>query len=287
MISVIIPLYNKESAIKKTVESVLNQTYRDFELLIINDGSTDNSLEVLSKFKDQRIRIISKPNGGVSSARNYGIKNAKGNYIFFLDADDIIIPTCLELFFSLSKKYQRISVFVANFKTVIGDKAIPYCKGKKEILYNYPLKALWKEKIFPRTGAMLIRRNCFEKIGTFNCNISVYEDLELIIRLLKKYEVIYSPSIVLLYQKQYSNLSSTLQPFNKELAYFIDLNGTGFYQRLILAENIYKAFLARHAHKDRLSKSLLIKKYKKQLPFIICTYFMKKVIRGYNLILSR
>jgi len=77
MFSVVIPLYNKELSIGNTIQSVLNQTCQDYEIIIVNDGSTDNSLHVVEQINDSRIRIINKPNGGVSSARNRGIKEAK------------------------------------------------------------------------------------------------------------------------------------------------------------------------------------------------------------------
>jgi len=88
LISVIIPLYNKESWVERAIQSVLNQTYKNFELLIVNDGSTDGSLEKVKKFKDKRIRVFSKKNEGLSITRNFGIKYSKGDYIAFLDADD-------------------------------------------------------------------------------------------------------------------------------------------------------------------------------------------------------
>ena len=98
MISVIVPVYNIEKYIGKCIQSVLSQTYTDFELLLINDGSKDSSGEICSSWakKDARIRVISKENEGVSVARNLGIDSAKGEFIFFLDGDDWISPECLE-----------------------------------------------------------------------------------------------------------------------------------------------------------------------------------------------
>ena len=87
--SIIIPLYNKELSVWATVESVLKQTYPYFELIIVNDGSTDRSLEIARQFTDNRITIIDVPNGGVSNARNIGISIANFEYITFLDADDL------------------------------------------------------------------------------------------------------------------------------------------------------------------------------------------------------
>lgn len=86
--TVVIPLYNKEDYIVKSVQSVLNQTFIDFELLVIDDGSSDSSLKKLQGISDLRLRIIKKKNGGVSSARNFGINHARGKYVAFLDADD-------------------------------------------------------------------------------------------------------------------------------------------------------------------------------------------------------
>lgn len=88
MISVVIPLYNKEKQIKRTLQSVLTQTFQDFEIVIVNDGSTDNSVIEVEKLKDPRIRLVHQKNAGVSAARNKGIEEAKYELIAFLDADD-------------------------------------------------------------------------------------------------------------------------------------------------------------------------------------------------------
>src|SRR5574344_2444204 len=94
--SVVIPLYNKATSITSTIQSVLAQSYAYFEIVIIDDGSTDNSVQNVKLIDDRRIRLISKQNGGVSSARNVGIQNAKYDDIAFLDADDYLEPTYLE-----------------------------------------------------------------------------------------------------------------------------------------------------------------------------------------------
>ena len=88
MFSVVIPLYNKELSIINTIQSVLDQTFQNFEIVVVNDGSTDRSVEMVEQFNDPRIRIINKSNGGVSSARNRGIQEAKYELVAFLDADD-------------------------------------------------------------------------------------------------------------------------------------------------------------------------------------------------------
>ena len=95
MISVVIPLYNKEASIKQSLMSVLSQSYQNFEVVIVDDGSTDNSVAKVEEIQDSRIRLIRQKNGGPSKARNTGVKNAKGEWILFLDADDEFLPEAL------------------------------------------------------------------------------------------------------------------------------------------------------------------------------------------------
>ena len=112
---VIIPLYNKSAYIAKAIESVLNQSFGDFELIIINDGSTDDGSEKVKQFSDTRIRLINQPNAGVSAARNYGVDKAKYEYIAFLDADDWWHPNFLEEMKRLIEKYRDAALYGSNF----------------------------------------------------------------------------------------------------------------------------------------------------------------------------
>src|SRR5690606_15574762 len=115
MFSVIIPLYNKELSVTETLRSVLNQTFTDFEIVIVNDGSTDNSLEIVSKIKDPRITLVNKENGGVSSARNRGIQVAKRDWIVFLDGDDIWFPNHLETLAEMIGRFSLDKVFCTAY----------------------------------------------------------------------------------------------------------------------------------------------------------------------------
>ena len=112
MISVIIPTYNREKTIRKSIESVLNQTYTDFELLIVDDGSKDNTKEIVEQYEDERIRLISyAPNQGAAHARNIGILNAKGAYIAFHDSDDLMRSDRLERQLKFLKEQEADFVF--------------------------------------------------------------------------------------------------------------------------------------------------------------------------------
>ena len=107
LISIIIPVYNAEKYIKRCLLSVQNQTYHNLEIIIINDGSQDQSVHICQEIaeEDSRISIYSQKNEGLSSARNYGLKLATGDYVYFLDSDDYIIPTCIERLLFVLKKY--------------------------------------------------------------------------------------------------------------------------------------------------------------------------------------
>ena len=109
-ISVVIPLYNKAASITSTIQSVLAQSYPYFEIVIIDDGSSDNSVQKVRLIDDKRIKLISKQNGGVSSARNEGIRQAQYDYIAFLDADDLWKPTYLEELVKLITDFPEASL---------------------------------------------------------------------------------------------------------------------------------------------------------------------------------
>ena len=118
MISVVIPLYNKEKQIKRTLQSILAQTFQDFEIVIVNDGSIDNSIIEVEKVKDSRIRLIHQKNAGVSAARNKGIEEAKYELIAFLDADDEWKSKYLEVQYNLYRKYPECDIFACNYEFV-------------------------------------------------------------------------------------------------------------------------------------------------------------------------
>lgn len=135
MISVVIPLYNKEKQIAGTLQTVLDQTCQDFEIVIVNDGSTDGSVGEIKKITDSRIRLINQKNGGVSAARNRGIEEAKGKYIAFLDADDMWNRDYLKTINYLIKKYPNCKARGTNYFLC--------CAGNQEntILRKIPFNA--------------------------------------------------------------------------------------------------------------------------------------------------
>ena len=141
-VSVIIPLYNKENAIKQTLESVLNQGDFVSEIIVVDDGSTDSSASIVMEFDDSKIKYFYKANGGVSSARNYGLKKANSSWIFFMDADDLLLSGAIESLVNFSEKYPEATVCAANHYNVKGGEKNLGSTQKKEGIVSHPLKSL-------------------------------------------------------------------------------------------------------------------------------------------------
>lgn len=140
MISVIVPAYNAEKYIKKCIKSILNQTYSNFEIIIVNDGSTDNTLNIINEFNDKRIRIINQKNGGVSNAKNAALDIIKGDYVTFVDSDDTIPKDALEILINLmtddvdfvSGNYNEVK-FIAKPHKIASNSFKNYEDAKKRI----------------------------------------------------------------------------------------------------------------------------------------------------------
>lgn len=191
MFSVVIPLYNKELSITNTVQSVLDQTYQNFEIVIINDGSTDSSIKAVEAINDNRIRLIHQKNQGVSAARNRGIKEAKFEWIAFLDGDDLWEPNHLEEITKMMNLYSEEKVFVTSF--VYSDNRPMFKHPRATPIFkieNY-FKEAMKENLM-WTSIVVVNKECIDKVGGFNEKLNRGEDLDLWARLTLKYKLIKS-----------------------------------------------------------------------------------------------
>ena len=149
LITVIINVYNGEKFINKCLDSIINQTYKNLEILIINDGSTDKTLSIIKKYKDKRIRIISTENKGLSVSRNIGIENASGDYLYFIDSDDYIEPDTIEYLYNLCKKNNTListckSIDVHSYNVSLKNK-----EEKVDIILNQDMLIkvlLWQNR---------------------------------------------------------------------------------------------------------------------------------------------
>ncbi len=198
MISVVITLYNKEKHIRNTLKGVLGQSFQDFEIVVVDDGSTDNSVSEVQRFKDPRIRIISQTNAGVSAARNRGILESKGEFIALLDGDDEWKPDYLATQYALAEKYPECDVFATDYEFRSNDGKISptiikrlHFDSEDSVLTNYFEIAshshppLW-------TSAIMVSKNALELIGGFPYGIKSGEDLLTWARLACRHKIAYS-----------------------------------------------------------------------------------------------
>lgn len=196
MISVIIPLYNKASTISNVINSVLHQTVQDFEIIVVNDGSTDDGVETVRRIKDSRIKVIDQVNQGVSAARNRGVKESKCEWLAFLDADDVWKPTYLETVMELMRKYPDCSVFATayqrcNANGVLSDVRLNgVLKDEDQILDNY-FEIATKSDPPIHTSSVIIRKESLLSVGGFPEGVHQGEDLLTWARLATKYKIAY------------------------------------------------------------------------------------------------
>lgn len=252
ILSIIIPLYNKEEYIKDTIESVLSQDFTDYEVLVINDGSTDNSLSVVESINNQHIRIIDKNNEGVSATRNRGLSEAQGEYICFLDADDHLCPGAFEEFNRMRKESGKCEILIGSFieKDEIGHIR-KTCINRTEGLTKDPMRALWNKEFSSRMGNTFIKKTLIERVGLMRTDLTLYEDKEWNLRLFRNSCVYTSTEIIMEYKRNGQGLSHKFIPINKEFAGHVKLKQiTNKYEKRILLDFLFRRLVRRIIARD-------------------------------------
>ncbi len=186
-VSVIIPAYNSMTYLPETLNSLLAQTYSDFEAIIINDGSTDRTEEWVSQQTDPRIKLISQLNQGLSGARNTGIANATGDYLAFLDADDLWHPTKLEKQVECLDHHPDVGL-VYTWVALIDENSTPTGRLFKNSHEGQVWDELILQNIVESGSVAMVRRQCFETCGVFDRNLrSFVEDWDMWLRIALHY----------------------------------------------------------------------------------------------------
>ena len=181
LVSVVIPNYNYSDFVGEAIESALAQTYPKLEVIVVDDGSTDNSIDVIRGFGD-KVTLVSQKNSGVSVARNSGIEKANGDYIAFLDSDDVWLPTKVEEQISLFLSDERIGLVHTGYREFFPDgNVIEYAEGlsgdvaEDMLLYNRPV-------ILGGGSGVIVSRAIIDKAGTFDTRMKIGEDWEFYFR---------------------------------------------------------------------------------------------------------
>lgn len=220
LVSVIIPAYNAEVTIIETVESVLGQTFSDFELIVINDGSTDHTLEILDFVKDDRLKVFTFENRGLPAARNRGISHASGKFISFIDADDLWTPRKLDMQLDVLQRNPQAGV--AYSWTVVIDE-----QGK----FLFPQDRLYTEgnvyhhlllDCFIASGSnILVHRHCIESVGLFDPGMKFFEDWEFYLRLASRWPFVVVPEYQILYRLSASSISAAVNKAEEDMSIFL------------------------------------------------------------------
>lgn len=206
-VSIVIPAYNSLKYLPETIESVLKQTFNDFEVIVVNDGSTDNTKHWVAQIADPRVKLINQENQGLSGARNTGIAHASGEYIAFLDADDLWEPTKLEKQVLCLDENPEIGL-VYTWVALIDENSNP--TGR--IFKNYAENDVWcqliEHNIVESGSVAMVRRQCFDTCGVFDRNLrSFVEDWDMWLRIASRYSFKVIKE-ALVYYRQHSTSAS-------------------------------------------------------------------------------
>ncbi len=219
LVSVVIPAYNSADYTVETVESVMAQTYRNFEVIVVNDGSTDNTHLVLEPYRG-RLQYIYKENGGACSARNVGIRKAKGEYIAFLDCDDLWLPEKLEYSVAKLKSDEQIGFVCTSSFLIDTDGATTGKTLFKVDLQNAYVNLLNENFVVAPTVVM--KRECLETVGLFDESIFIPADWDLWLRLAKRFRIGFIDKPLSKYRQSSNYTFRNVDQFISEFNYVLE-----------------------------------------------------------------
>lgn len=283
LVSIIIPVYNQEKFLIETLNSVVNQTYSNWECVLINDGSTDNSVTLINEYltQDKRFHFINSENKGVSNARNLALQQIKGDYILFLDGDDLIHPEKIAQAISNFQKNSDLSIVfntTSYFQDIIENKLYDI-KIDAELLNFNDLLLYWGEKIIIPIHSAIIKRSLLDGIE-FNTNLTAQEDWLVWLRLFQKNpKVLVLDSALSYYRKHNTSRTQTIslkEDHFKALQIFEKYIDTEDY-KLLLLHQIKRYYNKSYEHIYKLNAIKESKTYRAAL-------FIKKIVVKFKLL---
>ncbi len=225
MISIIVPSYNSSHLISTTLDSVLESTYHDYEVLIIDDGSTDNTIEVIEPYlNDQRFQYIYQENQGLSGARNTGIKIAKGDYLVFLDSDDVILPEKLQQQTNYLKQHPVVDLVYSNSQWFVEDDLNNTLPVKFPVYEGDVLPYLLFGN-FIHVNSVMVRASIVKQLGGFDVNFRELEDWDLWMRLaIQKSRFAHTPGILSKVRIRKGSMTSNQLRMNQAMVRVLEKN---------------------------------------------------------------
>lgn len=216
IVSVIIPAYNASDFIVETIRSVMQQSYTEWELIISDDGSTDNTADAVRPFLNQRVRYIKHPNGGVSLARNRGAEIAIGKYLAFLDADDLLTPYSLEKKVHVMQQHEDIALVFCDVAIIdaksnkTGEELI----GSDHDVLKHLL--LWDRTVIPGPSSILVTREAYDAVGGFDPEFSTAADQDFFFRVACRMKCYRIPEVLTLYRKHGANMHMNIRRMEED-----------------------------------------------------------------------
>jgi glycosyltransferase involved in cell wall biosynthesis len=199
LVSVVVPACNVEATISDTIESIRGQTFQDFELIVIDDGSTDGTVRCLQAVHDRRLRILSYPNGGLATARNRGIAASRGEFITFIDGDDLWTPDKLERQVEVLQR-QPEAALVYSW-TVFIDRQGKFLFAKEPMYFEGDVYAELRRGFFVASGSnILVRKRCVEAAGNFDAALPAAHDWDFCLRIAARWPIAVVPRYQILYR---------------------------------------------------------------------------------------
>ena len=266
LFSIVLPVYNKEESIISTIDCILKQTFQNFEIIVIDDGSTDKSLKKIQTIKDKRIHIIQQKNGGVSSARNAGIRNAKGIFIAFLDPDDYWYPCHLEFAYQYFSQNDAAPWYYAKFDKL----TYPTRPPQKELKYHIHHENFLINNIGTIISSLVCRQD-FIKETLFNEDLCCFEDIEWLFRLARKYpEIAVQDASTRIYYITTNSLTNSgkdlnIEQLKKAIFYCAETNRSLAQKNFILRDLYALYFKMTFSSKDIKTKLIWLTKEKHNL----------------------
>lgn len=209
VISVVIPAYNAEKTISTTLDSVINQSYKDIEIIVIDDGSTDDTASLVTAVSDSRIRLLSFENGGLPTARNRGIEHSSGELISFIDADDVWANDKLEKQFNKLKGHEEIGVAYSWTSFIDEDNEVLYSGlGLNVVFEGNVYDEILKRNFIGNGSNILMRKALVDKVGYFDASLKSVEDWDYYIRLARATKFSCVPEYQIHYRKSVSSMTT-------------------------------------------------------------------------------
>ena len=255
--SVVIPLYNKQNYIQKTIKTVLDQSFKNFEIIVINDGSKDDSAKIVKSIQDDRIRLIDQKNAGVSVARNRGIEEAQAEYIAFIDADDLWLPEFLQTIYEMIQKFPKAGLYATAYKkrNIQGLSSKEY----EGYLPNY-FESIVKGDNLVWSSATCIPKKIFEENDIwFPVGEKYGEDQYVWARVAMKFAIAYSTKICSIYKIEAEN--NTIGAILEE-------------------KEAHKSFLMMIAFRDSIKDEKLLFYFDKYIEKLLKGFVYRNILRG-------